>query len=79
MNGNFSNDSLPLPKGFDIHEVDFKKSRYFGSAAVGWCQWKCSNGCPGSSVYGYFEKWQRQGISALCLDDHVRHQQLPTS
>lgn len=68
---------LPLPKGFGHpREVDFREilNGIFYVQRTG-CQWEMlpHDLPPYSTVYGYFEKWQRKGIWQQMHDD-VRQQ-----
>lgn len=68
---------LPLPKGFGHpREVDFREilNGIFYVQRTG-CQWEMlpHDLPPYSTVYGYFEKWQRKGIWQQ-IHDQVREQ-----
>lgn len=68
---------LPLPKGFGHpREVDFREilNGIFYVQRTG-CQWEMlpHDLPPYSTVYGYFEKWQRKGIWQQ-MHDQVRQQ-----
>ncbi|MBE9054058.1 IS5 family transposase [Nostocales cyanobacterium LEGE 11386] len=68
---------LPTPKGFGHPvEVDFREilNAIFYVQRTG-CQWEMlpHDLPPYTTVYGYFQKWQRKGIWQL-LHDQVRHQ-----
>ena len=68
---------LPLPKGFGHPvEVDLREilNGIFYVQRTG-CQWEMlpHDLPPYSTVYGYFEKWQRQGVWQQ-IHDKIRHQ-----
>lgn len=68
---------LPKPKGFGHPvEVNFREifNGIFYVQRTG-CQWEMMphDLPPYSTVYGYFQKWQRRGIGQQ-IHDQVRHQ-----
>ncbi len=68
---------LPVPKGFGHPvEVDLREilNGIFYVQRTG-CQWEMlpHDLPPYSTVYGYFEKWQRKGVWQQ-MHDKVRHQ-----
>jgi len=68
---------LPSPKGFGHPvEVDFREvlNRIFYVQRMG-CQWEMlpDDLPPYTTVYGYFQKWQRKGVWQQ-IHDKVRHQ-----